>query len=58
MEEKILSGNKRGMTVLLLTILLYAVAIAALVFPSRKRWSPSWWCASSICPWAGWSSWG
>lgn len=37
MEEKILSGNKRGMTVLLLTILLYAVAIAALVFSVQEE---------------------
>ena len=37
MEEKILSGNKRGMAVLLLTILLYAVAIAALVFSVQEE---------------------
>ena len=53
MTEKILTTKKTGMAMLLLTILLYVVAIAVLVVSVNFGMLIPWSWPSSCWPWAG-----
>ena len=66
MKEILLTNKKHGMAVLLLTILLYIIAVVGLIFSATEEVIPGmvvcivylslgWWYASFTCPWAGWS---
>ena len=53
MEEKIITGHKNGMLVLLLELVLYIAAVVFLIVGINAAFCPSSSCASSCCRSAG-----